>query len=236
MVLYQDDSSYCYNSDTHFLHDFVKLVLQEFKNHQGELLDVGSGCGILGLLVARDFPKYNLHQVEIYPKMQFLSQKNAQTNKIASKIFEGSFLEMSLDTKFDMIVSNPPFYNACVVKSQNDHLQKARYNDSMPLGDFLGQCSRLLKDNAKLIFCYDVKQTMDIIHHLRLNRLNLEKIRFVHPKSTKEASLVMIFARKNTKSPLVVLPPLIAFEGGEFSAQVQEIYKNSATHSIKVKL
>ena len=51
MLLYQPESGYCYNSDSMFLYDFVS----SFKP-KGEVLDVGAGCGIVGLLVARDNP------------------------------------------------------------------------------------------------------------------------------------------------------------------------------------
>ena len=56
------------------------------------------------------------------------------------------------------------------------------------------------------------------------------------PKKDKKASLVMIFARKNTKSLATILPPLIAFDGELYSDETNKIYKKSATHSIKVEL
>jgi len=52
MLLYQPESGYCYNSDSIFLYDFI----DSFKP-KGRVLDVGAGCGVLGLLVARDNKK-----------------------------------------------------------------------------------------------------------------------------------------------------------------------------------
>ena len=54
MVLYQPESGYCYNSDSLFLYDFVNKL-----NPKGDMLDVGAGCGIVGLLCARDNKKVN---------------------------------------------------------------------------------------------------------------------------------------------------------------------------------
>ncbi|MFA9374886.1 MAG: methyltransferase, partial [Poseidonibacter sp.] len=45
MVLYQPKDGYCYNSDTHFLYNFIVQSLKKFKNIKGELLDIGSGSG-----------------------------------------------------------------------------------------------------------------------------------------------------------------------------------------------
>lgn len=236
MLLYQDVNSYCYNSDTHFLYHFICECLKEFKNIQGELLDIGSGSGILGLLLARDYQKLKLNQVEIYPKMQFLSQKNSEINKINSNLYCGDFSVMEFDKKFDFIVSNPPFYPIGAIKSENEHLRHARYNESLPLEGFIKKISQSLSHNGKFAFCYDVKQIVDIIQALKQNKLNPEKICFVHPKLDKNSSLVMIFGRKNSKSLTTILPPLIAFDGLSYSEEASMIYLKSATHSIKVEL
>lgn len=91
MLLYQPKEGYCYNSDTHFLYDFISKNLEKFKNVNGELLDIGSGSGILGLLVAREFEKLKLNQCEIQNIFQELSIRNASCNKIETQMHKGSF-------------------------------------------------------------------------------------------------------------------------------------------------
>ena len=99
MVLYQPTNGYCYNSDTHFLYNFIVENFKKYKNIKGELLDIGSGSGILGLLVAKDFEKLQLNQCEIQKMFQFFSTKNSKTNKIDSKLYEGSFDEIDFEKK-----------------------------------------------------------------------------------------------------------------------------------------
>ncbi len=236
LLLYQPQNGYCYNSDTHFLYAFICVNLSNFKNNKGDILDIGSGSGILGLLLARDFDKLNLYQCEIQKSFAFFSQKNAQINKIKSFLYEGSFLSMDFDKSFDICVSNPPFYHQNVIKSENENKKIARYNDSMPLEEFCEKVAKILKPSGKLFFCYDVKQIDDIFLYLKKYKLNVEALQFVHPKKDKEASLVLVYARKNSKSLLKVFPPLIVFENGDFTQKVNEIYKKSATHSIKVDI
>ena len=67
MLLYQPDEGYCYNSDSIFLYGFISRF-----EPKGKTLDVGAGCGIVGLLVARDFPAVTLEAVE-KQSAQFLS-------------------------------------------------------------------------------------------------------------------------------------------------------------------
>lgn len=236
MVLYQPSNGYCYNSDTHFLHNFILKNLEKFKNVKGELLDIGSGSGILGLLVARDNPRLNLNQCELQEAFQEFSLRNAKCNNIDTSIFKGSFLSMDFKKQFDICVSNPPFYHSNVIKSENENLKIARYNDSMPLEKFIEKTSKILKNSGKFFFCYDVKQLNEIVTLLNKYKLNIEALQFVYPKKGKDATLVLVYARKNSKSLLKVIEPLTVFENDEFSDEVNEIYKKSSTHSIKVEI
>ena len=49
-MVYQNQDGFLFNSDSHFLYDFISKL-----NPKGQILDIGNGCGILGLLIARDF-------------------------------------------------------------------------------------------------------------------------------------------------------------------------------------
>jgi len=237
MFLYQPQNGYCYNSDTHFLYDFFSLALKKYKNIQGDILDIGSGSGILGLLLVRDYPKLNLYQVEIQKDFQFLSQKNADINMINSYLYKGDICQIEFNRQFDYIVSNPPFYSSNVIKSENRNIKIARYNDFMPLEQFIKKVSKLLKNNGKFIFCYDPKQLNDIIYLLKIFKLNIEYIRFLYPKDDKNATLVMIYAKKGSKSVVNILPSLIMFNNdGKFTQEVENIYKKSATYSIKCEI
>ena len=237
LCLYQPQNGYCYNSDTHFLFNFINKNLEKFKNIKGDLLDIGSGSGVLGLLVARDYTKLKLHQCEIQNIFQFLSQKNSETNKIQSRLYKGDLIACEFDKKFDYIVSNPPFYHTDVIKSENENIKIARYNDTMPLEAFIKKVSALLKPSGKFFFCYDVKQINDIMMFLNKYKLNIEAVQFLHPNAKKEASLVMVYARANSKSRLKVLSPLVMFDkNNEFTQEVNEIYERCSTHSIKCEI
>jgi tRNA1Val (adenine37-N6)-methyltransferase len=237
LVLYQPTNGYCYNSDTHFLYNFVIENLKKYKNIKGELLDIGSGSGILGLLVAKDFEKLNLNQCEIQKMFQFFTKKNSETNKINSNLYEGSFVNIDFNKRFDICVSNPPFYHSDVIKSDNENLKIARYNDSLPLEEFIKKTASILNSEGKFFFCYDVKQINQILLLLNKYKFNLESLQFVHPKNSKDATLILVYAKRNSKSLTKILKPLIVFdENNDFTSEVQEIYKKSSTHSIKVDI
>ncbi|HIP53961.1 MAG TPA: methyltransferase domain-containing protein [Sulfurimonas autotrophica] len=231
MLLYQPDSGYCYNSDSLLLYDFINA----FKP-KGKVLDVGAGCGIVGLLVARDNEKVQLEAVEKQEVFRELSKINARVNKINYKLHACDFLDLDERLKFDYIVSNPPFYPSGVQKSENEMLLHARYNSNLPLDKFFKKVSRLLKPRSHFIFCYDATQFGAVCAQLDRVKMRVVDAQFVHPKIDRSASLVLIHARNGSKSLMKVWQPFISFEGKKVSKKMQEIYKKANTQSIKCQI
>ena len=225
--LYQPKNGYCYNSDTMFLYDFITYF-----NIKGDVLEVGGGCGVLGLLIKRDFPKINLTVIEKQKIMFEFILKNLKENNLKAKVFNADFLEFDFDKKFDFIVSNPPFYNG-TLKSENEIKKIARYEDSLPMSEFFEKVNKILKERGEFIFCYDAKRIDDIISKMP-KPLKITDIRFFYPKLNKNATLVLIRAKRHAKSLIKIHPPLIGFEGEVFSKEADEIYKKANTESIKI--
>lgn len=231
MLLYQPESGYCYNSDSIFLYDFI----DSFKP-RGKMLDVGAGCGVVGLLVARDNPRVELEAVEKQDVFVEYAKTNARVNKIAYKMHETNFLELDEEQKYDYIISNPPFYHDGASRSDNEMLFNARYNINLPIRDFFKKVSRLLKPSSHFIFCYDASQFGLICAELDKVKMRVVDVQFVHPKIDKKASLVMLHVRNGSKSLMKVWPPLISFDGNDFSQKAQDIYKKASTQSIKCQM
>ncbi len=231
MLLYQPESGYCYNSDSIFLYDFISSF-----HPKGKMLDVGAGSGILGLLVARDNPRVSLEAVEIQEDFVQYARTNARVNKIDYKLYAGSFLELEEDSKYDYIVSNPPFYPLGAQKSEDSMLKIARYNHNLPLDEFFKKVSRLLKPHSHFIFCYDASQFGLVCTALEKVKLRVVDVQFVHPKQDKTASLVMIHARNGSKSMMKVWPPFISVENNKISKKAEQIYAKANTQSIKCQI
>lgn len=225
LELYQLQNGYRYNSDTIFLYDFIGI-----NRLRGEILDVGCGCGILGLLVARD-SKVSLKGIDINPINIQISQHNASINGISGEFIVGDFSNFKSEIKFDFIISNPPFYHTGVTKSQNEHIASSRYSDSLSLEQLFAGANRNLKPKGVLYFCYDAKQIGEILALLSKFKLNLTKLKFVHSKKSQNAKLALFEAKKSSKSLCDILPPLIVFDGKDFSCEASEIFKKANTIS-----
>lgn len=228
MNLFQPNKGYRYNSDTLLLYDFIS----SFKP-KGALLDVGCGCGILGLLLKRDFPSLHVSLIDIQEQHINLSVENAKCNALSMEnTFCSDFLETPFEKKFDFIVSNPPFYHKGSVKSEDASLSISRYTLSLPFEKFAQKVTKTLTSKGYFIFCYDAKQLDDIVYALRNNGLKIEDICFVHAKEDKEASLVLVRARKSSKTLCKIHPPLFVHLGDEFSPKVKTVFEKSQTKSL----
>ena len=227
MKLKQPQNGYCYNSDTMFLYDFITKF-----NIKGEVLDVGGGCGVLGLLVKRDFPKINLTFIEKQLIMKNFIEDNLKLNGLEAKVVLGDFLEYEFNKKFDFIISNPPFYQG-TLKSDNEIKRIARYDEFLPMDKFFERVNNLLKERGEFIFCYDAKRIDDIITKLP-KPLKVIDLRFFYPKINKNAKLVLVRAKRHAKSMVKIHSPLIGFEGDSYSKEASEIYKKANTESIKI--
>ncbi|WP_281950851.1 tRNA1(Val) (adenine(37)-N6)-methyltransferase [Nitrosophilus kaiyonis] len=227
MIIYQPIDGYCYNSDTIFLYDFLTNF-----NIKGNVLDIGSGSGILGLLVAKD-KKINLSAVEIQEFMANYTKINAKANKIEIDLKVGNFLDLEFDKKFDFLISNPPFYHENVLRSKKKELDISRFSKNLPFEEILKKANRILKPRGSFIFCYDAKQIQKIVYFLTNYKYNIEAIKFVHPKKEKEANLVMIYAKKGSKTLTKIFPPLIVFEDSKYTKEALEAFKKAGVHSIK---
>ena len=200
MILAQLKSGYRYNSDTLVLYDFIRSSL---KNFSGRILDVGAGCGILGLLLKRDFKNSSLSLLDILRINGEISKFNASKNGLEAEIINANFANFKDSEKFDLIVSNPPFYHEGAKQSEDKHIKASRYTSSLSLKDFIRGIS-----------------------------INLVSLKFIHTKADKPANLALFEVRNNSNSKLKILPPLVMSENGSHTKEAIEIFKKADTNSV----
>ncbi len=222
----QPKDGYKYNSDTIALYGFVSL----FKPH-GEILEIGSGCGILSLLFKRDFD-CNVFGVEKQLEMYELSLKNSKENDIVCEFFHDDFESFKSEKKFDFIVSNPPFYDHTSSTSANISKQIARYDDNLTLENFVRKANSLIKTNGELIFCYDSGKIQNVLSKLTEYKLNVKTIRFVYGSDDKNSNIVLLRAVKSKVKNCEVMPSFYFFKNGQLTEEAKKLTEKSDTESV----
>ncbi len=229
MKLYQYQNAYRYNSDSLFLYDFI--CQDEIK---GEVLDIGAGCGILGLLIRRDFDA-NVELLDIQEENILLCQENAKLNKLCVKLSQEDFVNFETSLKYDIIVSNPPFYHEGAQKSDNTHLALSRYSEFLPLKSLVKNAHKALKHRGKMYICYDAKQVAFVLSELKEGGFGVEKMRFIHPKKQSASRLVLLKCVKGSRSLCEVLPPLYASDENGYTKEAQLVFEKADTVSLEWK-
>ena len=198
----------------------------------GDVLDVGAGCGILGLLLKRDFKSINLSLLEIQERNLEILRLNSLQNDLPAEILHADFTEFKSEKRFDFIVSNPPFYPERMSLSKEPHMALSKSAASLNLRDFVRSANAHLKPGGTLIFCYEAGKLAKICELLGEFRLNLTRLGFVYPDISKPAKLALLQARKNSRSPCEITLPIYASAHGRRTAQAQAIYKSADLTSV----
>lgn len=229
MLLYQHKDGYRYNSDSLFLYEFFSSFVGIKASES--LLDVGCGCGVLGLLAARDF-NCALTSIDILEQNAKLTALNAQKNGIKAQVLCADFFEFYKDYKagqgaFDKIISNPPFYDFGG-KNKNEHLNTSRNGANFSIESFVNTAKKVLKNSGELAFCYDARLVDKVLYELIKADLKPIKLAFLRSKPNKSAKLVFILAKKNSKSALEILPEFCACdESGAHSAWALSVFNKA---------
>ena len=244
LEIYQLYDGYCYNTDSLILSHFARAFLKS----RISLLDVGAGSGILGMLCAREIlnkatphknPHINLHLVEKDTLMAQCVALNIRQfeSHICHQVHCMDFLDFQTDMKFDLVISNPPFYANGALQGENMRKNMARHQSFLPLSPMLSHIKRVIKPNGSLCLCYDARVLQTLLYELRICGFNVDTLRFVHSLANRESSLVLLRAKIQSKSALRILPPLFTHNSTiqtDNTDELKAIYAWAKTKSIKI--
>jgi len=193
--------------------------------------DLGSGTGLLSLLLLQRQPTLSVTGIEIQEHAVSLAEKAALKNGIADRV---SFFQQDLRSvresfstgSFDLAVCNPPYYpkNQGYV-SQEDAIRTARSELACSLDDVCQAASYLLRWGGSFCVVHKPERLTDLLCTLRTAALEPKRLRFVCKTAIDAPSLVLVDSRRGGKPGLIIEPPLILQTGhGNPTPEVDAIY------------
>ena len=227
LKIYQDTEMFNFSLDSVLLPNFITIP----KNTKN-ILDIGTGNAPIPLILSTK-TKAKIIGVEIQKDVTILAKKSVKLNNLDNQITIinddiNNIKDTFPNNHFDIITCNPPFFkvNETSKLNKNDYKTMARHEITLNLDQICDIAKKLLKNNGILALVHRPDRLTDILGTMRKYNIEPKRIRFIHPKDNKEANIVLIEGRKNSKPGVKILNPIISHqENGDYTKEVQEYFQ-----------
>lgn len=174
------------------------LLAASIKTFKGyKILDIGSGAGTISFCLSFRCPGIEITGIEKNENYFFLSEKSLKLNKFKSKIkFFNEDLSKFKNKKFNIVVSNPPWYpKNSTYKSTNKMINEARV-ESIPLKKWITYVSNILRYNGEYYTIFPYRRIEEIKKILKMY-FNIIKIYPLASFENVAPNRAIIYAKKS---------------------------------------
>jgi tRNA1Val (adenine37-N6)-methyltransferase len=230
LQLIQAEQGYRFSIDPVLLARFVAARAGE------TVVDLGTGSGVLPLLLAKLSEATKLYGIEVQPQAAERAQRNVELNLLAGQIeiLAGDVRDIRKllpVASTDLVVSNPPYRQVGNGRiAPGDERAGARHELAGGLSDFVTAASWLLKNGGRFGLIYLAERLPELLVEMAAAKLEPKRLRMVHPRQREGARMVLVEARKNGRPGLQVEQPLYIYKGvgREYTTEVLEMYREGA--------
>lgn len=222
-----------FSQSEHFRLGTDSILLADFVNTSGRQrgIDLGSGSGILPLLLLYRSEKLFMTGLEILPEAVQTAQKNIEINALSDrcKLLCGDIRQhraLFSSGEFDLIVSNPPYFSDGSGKlSPDPERAQARGEISCSLDELCTAAAYLCRTGGAFCLVHRAERCAEAICTLSAKGLEPKRLRFVAHSAGRAPSLVLIESRRGARPGVRVMPELyLRNEDGSETEEVLKIY------------
>jgi tRNA1Val (adenine37-N6)-methyltransferase len=221
----QDPDKFCFGMDAVLLSGFASAP------DGGRVLDLGTGTGIIPILMAAKTGAKELVGLEIQPESAEMANRSVILNDLEEKvkIVEGDIKEageLFEAASFDVVTSNPPYMiGGHGLQNPDGPKAIARHEVLCDLEDVIKAAARCLKPGGKFYMVHRPFRLAEIMVVMNRYKLEPKRMRLVYPFIDKEPSMVLIEGARGGKSRITVEPPLIIYESQhKYTKEIYDIY------------
>ena len=226
LKILQKKDGFCFGMDSVLIANFAKI-----SRKNAIVADLGTGTGIISILVAGKQNPEKVYAVEIQEELVDMAKRSVKYNDLENKIdiINADIVGISrgnFNKKFDYVISNPP-YKKLNTGLINDNQKKliSRHEVKCTLKDVVNEASKLLKDKGVFYMVHRPERLVDIISYMRQYKIEPKEIRFVCSHEKEPPKLVLIKGVKNAKPFLKFKEDLYIYnEDGSYTNEIYEIY------------
>ena len=223
--LIQHPGRFCFGMDAVLLSAFARVKTGEC------VLDLGTGTGILPILLAAKTEGKHFTGLEIQEESADMARRSVLHNHLEDRIsiVTGDIKEASSifgTETLDVITTNPPYMiGGHGLANPESAKAIARHEVLCTLDDILRESCKMLKYGGRFYMVHRPFRLAEILTKMTAIHLEPKRMRLVYPYIDKEPNMVLIEGIKNAKSRIEVEPPLIVYEkDGDYTKRIYDLY------------
>ncbi len=228
----QDPARFCFGMDAVLLSGFAKAKKGE------KVLDLGTGTGIIPILMAAKTEGESFTALEIQEESADMARRSVSYNHLDDKvkIVTGDIKDASKifgASSFHVITTNPPYMiGTHGENSPSEAKAIARHEVLCTLDDILRESARLLMPGGRFYMVHRPFRLAEIMSKMVEYKIEPKRMRLVHPYIDKEPNMVLIEGLRGGKSRITVEAPLIVYkEPGIYTEKIYNLYGMNAPES-----
>lgn len=219
-----------FTTDTILLADFARV-----KNGE-RVVDLGTGCGTIPLLMIRDNSLKEIYALDIQKEAIDLMTESLRHNT-ANGIENAAVIHPLLGDirdirdllpagSFDLVVCNPPYkLTGTGIENPDDAKKTARHEVDCNLDDVCAAANWLLRFSGRFVLCQRPERLTDVLSAMRAHELEPKRLRMVQGRADKAPKLFLVEAKRGAKPGYMdVLPALIVEDENGFTPEMRAIY------------
>ena len=221
----QDPEKFCFGMDAVLLSGFARVKPGE------KVLDMGTGTGIIPILLAAKTQGEHFTGLEIQEECAGMAKRSVKYNRLEDKVVitQGDIKEAAEifgAASFHVVTCNPP-YMIGQHGLTNPHMPKAiaRHEILCTLEDVISQAAKVLGDRGRFYMVHRPFRLAEIMNVMTKYRLEPKRMQLVYPYIDREPNMVLIEALKGGNPRITIERPLIVYEKpGVYTKSILEMY------------
>jgi tRNA1Val (adenine37-N6)-methyltransferase len=225
LILQQPKNGYRFSIDA------VLLAIHASPKPGDLVIDLGTGCGVVALLMARRCETATIYGIELQAELAQMARQNVLGNQLEGRvhILEGDINTLEgkcFPRPADLIVANPPYYRLTSGRlNPNDQRAVARHELCLTLAQMLGAAKSLLRTGGRLVLVYVSERLTDLLSEMRRLGIEPKRLTMVHGKANDDARLCVVEGASQGRPGLKVAPPLeIYTDDGAYTEMLQRYF------------
>jgi len=208
LKIIQARDSYRFSVDSILLVNFIRV-----KNYE-QVIDLGTGSGIIPLLLFGKRKGLSIYGVEIQEDLADMAKRSIELNKLQDHItlIREDFRNIKKifkSNQFDVVISNPPYISLGQGKiSPLSSKAIARHEIKGNLEDLISASNYLLKNKGRIYLVYKSNKLIELVVNLKEYDIEPKVIKFIHPRPGEDANMVLLEGIKGGKGELKIENPL----------------------------